>query len=197
MRYEVEVKYRLVDYHQLEQRLVARAAAIREPAIVQEDTYLSHPARDFVVTNEALRLRKTGATNQLTYKGPRRSGPTKTREEIEINISQGSATFDQLLRLFQTLGFRPVATIRKRRTSFHLTENEHNFEVSLDQADALGDFAEIETIATSESDLAAAQAAVLRLAEQLDLTELEPRSYLRMALDARAPAGGGDDKVTR
>jgi adenylate cyclase class 2 len=189
MRYEVEVKYRLVDYRQLEERLVARAATAGEPAIVHEDTYLSHPARDFFVTNEAFRIRKVEEANRITYKGPRLSGPTKTREEIEINLPEGSKTFDQLVHLLQKLGFRPIATIRKRRTSFHLTEQEHNFEISLDQADGLGDFAEIETIATSESDLAMAQAAVLRLAKQLGLTEPEPRSYLRMALDARAELG--------
>ena len=55
----------------------------------------------------------------------------------------------------------------------------------LDRADGLGDFAEIETLAATESDLPAAQAAVLALANELGLTEVEPRSYLRMSLEAR------------
>ena len=88
-------------------------------------------------------------------------------------------------RLFDNLGFQPVATIRKSRTPFHLTVERHDIEVVLDQTEGLGDFAEIETLAATESDLPAAQAAVLAVAEQLGLTEVEPRSYLRMALDAR------------
>jgi adenylate cyclase, class 2 len=190
MSYEVEVKYRLVDHDKLKRRLVERGAQ-EQAALLQEDTYLSHPARDFAVTNEALRLRKTGEENRITYKGPRRRGPTKTREEIEINLANGHDAFGQALRLFQNLGFRPVATIRKRRMPFHLTESQHDLEVTLDQAESLGDFAEIETIADDESDVPRAQAAVLAVAEQLGLTEVEPRSYLRMVIDAGGKAGSG------
>jgi len=189
MGYEVEVKYRLADYDQLVARLVQRRAN-REPAIDQEDTYLSHPSRDFAVTNEALRIRRIRPENRITYKGPRQRGPTKTREEIEMILAPGDLAFSQLQRLFENLGFRPVATIRKSRTSFHVTQQGLDLEVALDRALGLGDFAEIEALAAHESELPAAQAAVLALAAELGLTEVEPRSYLRMWLEAREhPAG--------
>jgi adenylate cyclase, class 2 len=187
MSYEVEVKYRLADLDQLQRRLAERGTAA-QPAIVQEDTYFSHPSRDFALTNEALRLRRIMEENRITYKGPRRSGPTKTREEIEIGVAPGDEARRDLLRLFEKLGFHPVATIRKTRTPFHLTAERHDIEVALDEAEGLGDFAEIETLAATESDLPAAQAAILAVADQLGLTEVEPRSYLRMALDARRQA---------
>jgi len=190
MSYEVEVKYRLANLDQLERRL-AEQGAVRGPAIVQEDTYLSHPSRDFALTNEVLRLRRVVDENQITYKGPRRRGPTKTREEIEIGVAPGDDARHGLFRLFEKLGFQPVATIRKTRTPFHLTAGRHDIEVVLDQADGFGDFAEIETLAETESDLPAAQAAILAVADQLGLTEVEPRSYLRMALDARRQAKTG------
>jgi len=194
MGYEVEAKYRLVDHDQLRARLVERGAH-REPGVDQEDIYLSHPARDFAVSNEALRIRRIGLENRITYKGPRRSGPTKTREEIEISLTSGHDAFAQLLRLFENLGFRPVATIRKSRTAFHLTRDGHAIEVVLDRALGLGDFAEIEALAATEAELPAAQAAVLALADELGLTEVEPRSYLRMSLEAREEltrAGGSE-----
>ena len=184
MGYEVEVKYRLVDHDQLERRLAERGA-VREPEINQEDIYLSHPSRDFAASNEALRIRRIGAENRITYKGPRLSGPTKTREEIEIAVTSGDVAFQQLLRLFENLGFRPVATIRKSRTPFHLNHDGRAVEVVLDRALGLGNFAEIEVLAATESELPAAQAAVLALADELGLTEVEPRSYLRMTLEAR------------
>ncbi len=53
----------------------------------------------------------------------------------------------------------------------------------VDQAETLGDFAEVETLVADEPTCAAAQAAVLALAHELGLTELEPRSYLRMILE--------------
>jgi adenylate cyclase class 2 len=182
MGYEVEVKYRSVDHDQLRSRLEARGAAASY-TVVQKDTYLSHPSRDFSLTNEALRLRRIGTENRITYKGPRRSGPTKTREEIEIPFADGDEAFGQLSQLFANLGFQPVATIRKSRTTFHLTEQLCKIEVAIDRAEGLGDFAEIEALAATESDLPAAQAAVLAVANQLGLTEVEPRSYLRMALE--------------
>jgi adenylate cyclase, class 2 len=194
MGYEVEVKYRLVEYNQLLARLVQRGAD-REPAIDQEDTYLSHPSRDFAVTNEALRIRRIGPENRITYKGPRQSGPTKTREEIEIILAAGDIAFSQVLRIFENLGFRPIATIRKSRTSFHLTQQGLDIEVALDRAVGLGDFAEIETLAANESELPAAQASVLALAAELGLTEVEPRSYLRMSLQAREQEARGSDPL--
>jgi adenylate cyclase, class 2 len=184
MGYEVELKYRLVDYDQLERRLSERGAA-REPEITQEDVYLSHPSRDFAVSNEAFRIRRIGTDNRITYKGPRLSGPTKTREEIELSVRSGEVAFIQLLRLFENLGFRPIATIWKSRTPFRLTQEGRAVEVVLDRAVGIGNFVEIEALAATESDLPAAQAAVLTLATELGLTEGEPRSYLRMSLEAQ------------
>jgi adenylate cyclase class 2 len=184
MGYEVEVKYRLANPGQLRRKLVERGA-IPRPTIVQEDTYLSHPSRDFAVTNEALRVRRDRDENRITYKGPRRSGPTKTREEIEIGTAAGDDARQDLLRLFEKLGFKSVATIRKSRRPFHLVVDQHPIEIVLDAAEGLGEFAEIEALAATEADLAAVQATVLQVALELGLTEAEPRSYLRMALEAR------------
>jgi adenylate cyclase, class 2 len=184
MSYEVEIKFRSAD-HRLLRRELAMRGAVEEPPVVQEDTYLNHPSRDFARTNEAFRLRRIGAENRITYKGPKHDGPTKTREEIELTLDEGAVAHEQLARLFEHLGFRPVATIRKERTTIHLPDPSHRIEVALDRAEGLGDFAEIEIVVGSESELPAAQGAVLALAEELGLTEIEPRSYLRMALEAR------------
>lgn len=184
MSFEVEVKYRSADHDRLRNLLLERGAREDAP-IAQEDVYLRHPSRDFAQTHEALRLRHIGADNRITYKGPRFPGPTKTREEIEISMAPGEDAARDLARLFENLGFQPVAAVRKRRTTFHLTSPPHDIEVSLDRVEGLGDFAEIEAIAPDETGLSSAQAAVLALAAELGLDQVEPRSYLRMALEAR------------
>src|SRR5918998_918084 len=89
MSFEVELKYRTDDHIGLAEKLAALGAAASAP-VSQEDVYLSHPARDFAATNEALRLRRVGKSNRITYKGARRTGPTKTREEIEIPFAEGA-----------------------------------------------------------------------------------------------------------
>ena len=105
-------------------------------------------------------------------------------------MASGLDEFRRLLTLLENLGFRPIATIRKRRESFHLTIHEHELEIALDTAEGLGPFAEIEAIASGEADLPAVQQAVLALAGTLGLTEVEPRSYLRMVLENRAAVPG-------
>jgi adenylate cyclase class 2 len=184
MSFEVEVKYRAVDHDHLAERL-AQLGAKTNGTVAQEDTYLSHPARDFALTREAFRIRRLGDENRMTYKGPRRPGPTKTREEIEIPVASGPEQFGKLQRMFQSLGFRTVATIRKQRETFRLAFQGHELEIALDHAEGLGAFAEIEAFAYDEADLPRAQQAVLDLAKDLGLTEIEPRSYLKMVLETR------------
>lgn len=185
MSFEIEVKYRSVDHPALA-RALGELGARASAGVDQEDTYMNHPARDFAATNEAFRVRRIGLDNRITYKGPKHEGPTKTREEIEIPFAAGAGPFADLVRLYEILGFRTVATIRKRRESFHLRFEDHDLEIALDRAEGLGDFAEIEAIAADAADLPRAQQAVLDLARRLDLTDVEPRSYLRMHLEGQA-----------
>lgn len=186
MSFEVEIKYRGVDHNDLERRLLALGA---RPAIsvTQVDIYLAHPSRDFAETNEAFRIRRDLAGNRLTYKGPKRVGPTKTREEIEIAFDPGPTAYDAMQSLCAALGFRLVANVMKARRPYHLTYQGHSLEITLDLAIGLGTFAEVEALAEVEADLPDAQAAVLALAAELGLAEVEPRSYLRMHLEAVGP----------
>ena len=88
-----------------------------------------------------------------------------------------------MTQLFLNLGFGVVAVVRKSRRSFHLTHLGREIEVALDLAEGLGAFVEVEAIARGEDDLPPAQAAILDLAVELELGEVEPRSYLRMTLE--------------
>ncbi len=183
MGYEVEQKYRVVDATSLRQRLRGLGATESDP-VEQEDGYFAHPSRDFVQTDEALRIRRLGHENRLTYKGPKRGGPTKTREEIETPFADGAIPYEQLATTLRRLGFQPVATVRKTRIPFALNHLGHAIEVTLDDAGPLGQFAEVETLAEGPDDLDAAQDSVIDLARVLGLKELESRSYLRMTLEA-------------
>jgi adenylate cyclase class 2 len=184
MSYEVEIKFRVIDRRTIEQVLAAQGVSPEAP-IAQEDIYLTHPCRDFAHSGEAFRLRREGDDLFFTYKGRRLEGPTKTREEIEIPVGgEGTAHKDDLLRLLDRLGFQPVLRpIVKQRNIFRLNRNGRPLVVALDQADGLGSFAEVETLADGPDDLPSAQAAVMALAHELGLSDVEPRSYLRMALD--------------
>src|SRR5262245_28480201 len=99
---EVEVKYLLTDPSAVVARLEAwGATAIAEHA--EADHYLNAPDRDFARTDEALRLRRIGDTNRLTYKGPRHDSTSKTRTELEVPCPPGAESAEALLKLFRHL----------------------------------------------------------------------------------------------
>ncbi len=182
MSFEVEIKFRVHDHAALAGRL-SDIGVLADVPQAQNDLYLSHPSRDFATSDEALRLRRDGQTNHITYKGPRRAGPTKTREEIEIPFAEGPEGRADMARLFERLGFTPVLEVRKTRLTYRLRYHGRPIVVALDKVENLGAFAEVEALAANEADLPAAQDAVRTLAGELGLTDLEPRSYLRMVLE--------------
>src|SRR5689334_3657260 len=74
---EVEAKYRTPDWSQVVRTLIGWGAVAEEPR-EEEDQYFNAPDRDFRQTDEAVRLRRVGSANKLTYKGPKRDAATKT-----------------------------------------------------------------------------------------------------------------------
>ena len=103
---EVEMKFPIQEFTPLEGRL--RQFGAREgPAVREADHYFNAPDRDFAHTDEALRLRRIGPTNRITYKGPKRDRQTKTRTEIEVPLAEGDRVADDFGRILVHLGYRP------------------------------------------------------------------------------------------
>lgn len=173
---EAEVKLALS--HDDEVLLRARLAALGATVIgthEQADSYLAHPLRDFRQTDEALRLRLDDGALRVTYKGPKLDPPRKTREEIEFALATDLATASTL---FERLGFRPAATVRKLRAEWRIA-TLHDAVVSIDEVLDLGTFCELEVATES---VAEGRAALAELQERLGLSHLAPipDSYLEL-----------------
>lgn len=179
---EIESKFAIGSFDDIA-RTLERWGAIRAAAHVESDHYYNAPDRDFRQTDEALRLRRVGAENRLTYKGPKQPGPTKTRTEIEVPLQEGNAAAGDCLRLLESLNYRPTAIVEKTRTAYTLTRDGFEMQVCLDEVKTLGRFVEVE-IVTPPERRDAAQAVILAVSEELNLKHPEPRSYLRMVLEA-------------
>jgi len=186
---EVEVKYRLPDPAAVDARLREWGAVVVADH-AEADHYLNAPDRDFARTDEALRLRRIGDQNFLTYKGPRREASSKTRTEVEVPCPPGDAAAEAFLKLFGSLGYRPTAVVRKRRRIYEWERDGFTVHACLDDVDSVGRFVELE-IVVDEAHYAAARATVLRTADELGLGPTEPRSYLEQLL-GRAVTPGGD-----
>ena len=91
--------------------------------------------------------------------------------------------------VFDRLGFARVAVVSKTRSTFTSLRDGREMRVTIDRAGDLGIFAEVEAVSEDRSDLPSAQAAVMRCAETLGLSEVEPRSYLRMTLERQRGDG--------
>jgi len=183
---EVEMKFPVADFAALRGRLRQRGArpAGKRP-LHEEDHYFNAPDRDFAQTDEALRLRRIGSANRVTYKGPKCDAQTKTRTEIEVGLEDGDQAAEDYCRLLRSLGYRDVAVVRKKRTILRLKEGGFPVEVCLDEVRDVGRFVELEIVAPA-SKLDSARNVVLRLAGELGLSGSERRSYLQLLLEKLA-----------
>jgi len=102
----------------------------------QLDTYLVHPCKDFLTSDEAFRVRWENKKCFLTYKGPREKGLTKKRIEIEVAVEN----CDRTLELLSRLGFREFVKIQKKREKYDC----NNIVLLFDKVKDLGEFVEIE-----------------------------------------------------
>jgi len=178
--FEVEQKFVVSDPDSLAEQLTKLGCQFFD-SICQVDSYFAHPARDFAQTDEALRIRRVGEENFVTYKGPKIDQDTKTRREIELPLPTGEAAADPYVELLGELGFRHVADVRKTRRPGRIAWRGWQVEVALDEIADLGTFAELEVTATEEN-LADAKDCIHSLALQLELADIERRSYLELLL---------------
>ena len=119
MRYEVELKFPVSDVARLEKRLAEIGASISDGE-TEVDVYFAHPGRDFARTDEALRIRRKGSQNYVTYKGPKIDVTTKTRHEIELPLPPDEHTAVAWTGLLEALGFKAAGEVRKSRRTAHV-----------------------------------------------------------------------------
>lgn len=189
MHYEVERKFRVANPADLEGRL-AELGAEFDPPEWQVDCYYAHPTRDFAATDEALRIRRVGDANFVTYKGPKLDQLTKTRREIEVPLADGEQPAADFGNLLVALGFRLVAEVYKQRRRAELPWQGRSVEVALDQVERLGHFVELE-LRADDGELEGARQSIASLAARLGLAHGERRSYLELLLDPKVPGAFG------
>jgi len=181
---EIEMKFPVKGFGGIQAKLLGWHSR-RDEAIEEADHYYNAPDRDFAATDEALRVRRIGEINYITYKGPRQGGRqspgAKTRTEIEVPLEKGKEVAEGFCRLLNHLGYRPVAVVRKQREIHHFDRESFSLQVCLDKVDRLGTFVEVEIVAPEEKK-AAAQEVLLQVTKDLELEGPERRSYLEMFL---------------
>lgn len=176
MAVEIEAKFKLEEeeVNRVEEKLREIAEFVIDK--VEEDLYFSSYFRNFLKTDEAVRIRKDVEGVTLTYKGPKMDEETKTREEIKVRIFPDD--YENAIAFLEKVGFKRFAKVEKRRRIYR----KDNALICLDTLEGLGSFIEIEV----EGNLEVGKREIFNLAGVLGITsESIRKSYLELLLEER------------
>jgi adenylate cyclase class 2 len=134
---ETEIKLRVSDRASIHARIEALGYQVRTPRELEADQLYDRTDGDLRRSDQILRLRTRGTRSTLTYKGPAQRAPHKSREEIELDVSDGSA----FALVLAKLGYQPSFRYEKFRTTF--SADEQLGVITFDET-PLGDFLELE-----------------------------------------------------
>jgi adenylate cyclase class 2 len=144
---EIETKVEVESLDEIAVRLSDVGGQL-ECELSQADTYFDDAEGTLFASDCGLRLRQQiiGKSEKviLTHKGPRQETRFKSRQEIEIDVSD----FEVAAELLAALGYEKALVFEKRRQFWHLDD----CAVCLDGLPLLGSFVEIE--ASSEHQIA-------------------------------------------
>lgn len=166
---EVEVKARAPE------DIAERIATLGAVLLVVEnhqDLYFNSPLRDFIVSDEALRIRIKEGGARLTYKGPKLDQTTKSRLERTVKIDDPQ----QMEQILSSLGFVLSAQVRKRRSKY----SYEGAVLAIDEVEGLGRFVEVEAEGEGEGDYEEQKRKVLSILSRLGLNESIRSSYLQL-----------------
>jgi adenylate cyclase class 2 len=186
MAIEIEAKLSVPDLEIVRGRL-RELNATPLGSVLETNTFFDSEDRSLLAKDEGLRLRKrvdieTSATKFIiTYKGARRHGMLKSRDEVECGVENDR----DAMMLLSRLGYLRVLSFEKRRESWKLG----GCSVELDTVPHVGTFVEIE---------GPSEAAILKVRDQLNLSErpLVKASYIALLMTHLQDRGETTKTVT-
>ncbi len=138
MPQEVEVKLWVTSsLAEIRRRIRQLGFALKKRRVFEQNVLLDTARLDLGKKNELIRLRKVGAKSILTYKGPAKPGPHKSREELECDVE--NADFMQLI--LQRLGYQTRFRYEKYRAEYERRGTKGT--VTVDET-PIGNFLELE-----------------------------------------------------
>ena len=111
---EIEIKLALASVAEGRRLLEAGGFRLLKARIFEDNTLFDTPDRRLRAAASLLRLRQAGDAVVLTYKGPATFEKHKSREELEIRLSDAGLA----ARILERLGFEPVFRYQKYRTEY-------------------------------------------------------------------------------
>ena len=183
MKLEIEAKLKVDSLDVLTEHL-QQAGAVFKYDVVERDSYLVDAGRVMVKKGCGLRLRKQSVGDNekyiLTYKGPKQQSRFKSRQELEVCVSDIKTTED----LFLAMGCRKKLEFEKKRSIWTFM----SCSISLDRLPLLGCFIEVE---------GPDETIITQVLQTLGLADTEhiSKGYARLMADKLDELGTGNRKV--
>lgn len=114
MPIENEVKIRLESAEQGRAILASAGLVPTSAREFEANTVFDTPEQVLRQSGRLIRIRSTAGRQILTYKGPAKSGPHKSREELETDVADGAL----LAEIFLRLRYEPKLRYEKYRTEY-------------------------------------------------------------------------------
>jgi len=111
---EVEIKLRVSGAAAARRMLRAAGFRVVKRRIFERNTVFDTGRRTLRNSSRLLRVREAGKTTTLTYKGPPDRGKHKSREELELELSDAAA----IAAILDRLAYHPAFRYEKFRTEF-------------------------------------------------------------------------------
>ncbi len=182
--FEIEIKLPVEQLEGIKEKLLWMGFH-KEATIREFDMYYNSEYHDVKKLGEALRIRKSMDISsgriqaQINFKGKKIDQVSMSRQEYETEV-ENPECMEQILI---ALGFSPVAGVEKTRC--YMKRNE--MTACLDQVDRLGNFLELEVIASEESQREEYLYAMEQLLKELGLSmeDTVQASYLSMLMEEK------------
>jgi adenylate cyclase class 2 len=111
---EVEIKLRVSGAAEARRMLRAAGFRVSKRRVFEKNTVFDTTSQTLRKSARLLRVREIGKVAKLTYKGPPDGGKHKSREELELDLSDAAA----LTAIFDRLEYYPAFRYEKFRTEF-------------------------------------------------------------------------------
>ncbi|MBB6173813.1 adenylate cyclase class 2 [Nocardiopsis mwathae] len=151
---EIERKREIGTAEESVRRHLSEAGWHASGPVVETDDYYSRPDVDFMETVECLRIRRNGASAEVTYEPPTTAVTHSAGDVIakrETNVALGDGQADAAGRLLAALGMVHLVTVAKRRTLYRHPHTP-GLTVAIDVVDNVGIFAEVEVLRSEAAD---------------------------------------------
>jgi adenylate cyclase class 2 len=114
---EVEIKLRVSGAAEARRMLRAAGFHVSRRRVFEKNTVFDTSSQTLRKSARLLRVRETGKIAKLTYKGPPDDGKHKSREELELDVSDART----IGAIFDRLAYHPAFLYEKYRTEFRFS----------------------------------------------------------------------------